>query len=58
MIAAPLLVGALQLTVTLVLPMTPVTLAGAAGTVAGVAALDAVDGLEDPMAFIATTLKV
>ena len=58
MIAAPLLVGALQLTVTLVLPMTPVTLDGAPGIVAGVAALDAVDGLEDPMAFIATTLKV
>jgi len=31
---------------------------GAPGIVAGVAALDAVDGLEDPMAFIATTLKV
>ena len=58
MIAAPFVAGALQLTVTLALPITPVTFDGAPGTVAGVTALEDEDGLDDPMALIATTLNV
>ena len=38
--------------------MTPVTFDGAPGTVAGVTALDDEDGLDGPMALIATTLNV
>ena len=54
----PLLTGAVQLKLTVVLPAVAITLVGALGTIFGITELDAVDGGESPTAFVATTVKV
>jgi hypothetical protein len=54
----PLLLGAVQLTETCALPLTPATLVGAPGTVAGVTAADDADSAPLPTAFVACTVKV
>jgi hypothetical protein len=55
----PVLVGAVQLTVTLWLAPFPLTAVGAPGTVAaGTTAADATDGALAPTEFEAVTLKV
>ena len=50
--------GAVQETVTCVLPDTPATEVGAPGTVAGVTAEDAVEATLVPMEFVAVAVKV
>jgi hypothetical protein len=54
----PVLVGAVQLTVTLWLAPLPITPVGAPGTLAGTTAADATDGALAPTEFEAVTLKV
>ena len=54
----PLLDGAVQLTVALLLPALAVTSLGADGVVAGVTALDGDDVVPAPFGFAAWTVKV
>ena len=54
----PLLAGAFQETIAVVLPLTAVTPVGASGTVAGITAGEGADAAEVPTAFVAVTVKV
>ena len=54
----PLLTGAVKLTLACPLPAVAVTAVGAPGTVFGVTLFDGNDGALDPIAFVATTVKV
>ena len=56
--APPFEAGAVQDTVTCVLPDVPDTLVGAPGTVDGTAAVDAVDAEPVPTVFVAVTVNV
>jgi hypothetical protein len=50
--------GALKVTLAVVLPGVAVTLVGAPGTVAGVTLFDGVEGALEPAALVATTVNV
>jgi len=56
--APPSLVGALNETVALALPLTAETEVGEPGTVAGVAVTETVEDSESPTPLVAMTLKV
>jgi hypothetical protein len=56
--AAPPLLGAVQLTPTVVFPIDVKTLLGAAGTDCNVIGELGVEGVDDPAAVVAMTLKV
>jgi hypothetical protein len=53
----PLLVGAVHVSATCVLPAVPATAVGAPGTPAGVTPLETLEKLPVPIALIAATLK-
>ena len=54
----PLLTGAVQLKLAVVLPAVAITLVGALGTIFGITELDAADEIESPALFVATIVKV
>jgi len=58
MVLPPLFVGAVQLTVAVVLPAVAVTAVGAPGSAFGVTALDGDEAGTVPLALVADTLKV
>ena len=54
----PLLTGAVKVTLACALPAVAVAFVGAPGTVLGVTLFDAAEGTLEPIAFVATTVKV
>ena len=57
-VAPPLLVGAVKVTVACALPLKPLAAVGAPGTVTGITEEDALEALLVPTLLVAVTVKV